>query len=884
MAVINLQRNHVGVQSVINQFADYAAAGQGAMLHHTDGYVYCIFARNYRNATTIERRLYMTRSNDTGLIWSDAIEISSGYWDDDIAIIQLDVNDTDSDIGVVFNRGTDVNSVVLTRVVIDKETGAANSPYDAITGSPENRKWPSILSISTGFLICCLHASSVGSGRGYVYHYTNASFTTNNWVETTKTVFPANEQGMCLDVKKLSNGHLAMVAAYRTALDGYAGISDPDGGGWMSNLPAGMMRCDVGAFFSDDEGSTWTAVQKLSNYTGTPTLDLVGILSVASASLEQLSDDRIVVAYQEHTASQFISPSTTLALPGGANKVGNMCDARYHTGHNMIISTGDDATYGGVFILDLTNQTVTRIYDGSTPALWTNEVVTIDLSADQNQLAVGLNDGGIIILNVSDADPANWTVVKELRETSTPALLGDSIFRVKWDGNTVLYFSYAEQTGATNWGGRYDTSDNTLVTLKSTYTANMSIVDFVVRPTKIVAIHATIKRIESINKTTGVAQYYSATTDQNATILYDDVNDKYLGLSGSNMTRFIDTGSAFTEEANYTGTSNPSWPGLHAYSNYKSTMEVPGKGFFCFVVGLYPNYRYMIHWYSFASEEPSGYRVYDMQLGLGENMSHFGFQRSQSIKDNTWLSFPYNSGIVFQNLSNVGRIRYGFFEYDPDTKQLITSGIDFYDVCNVNSVGTNMTKLQFPKFCRDDDNRLYFYFNRWDVDHAGGNEFAPVLGIVEPDVKTITAQVRIRQVYTSTFTGKAHLRNTYTSTLTSRMRIVFAQCIKAKCRIVPRQTAILTSRAAILSGKRTTIPVTFYVQKDMTTKVEGRFWLNAGFVRNVTIGASAHIIKTSTTRVVGHFIIPAPNEAFSGITISDRYLQFVTARCRIAFP
>jgi hypothetical protein len=874
MAVIDLQRNHVGVQSVNSQFANYSANGQGALLHHTDGYIYCIFARNYLNTTFVQRRLYMTRTNDAGLTWSDAIEISSGYWDDDPAIIQLDVEDTGAHIGVVFNRAARIAhnamTAVLTRVVINKETGAAETPYDSITGSPETKKWPSVLAISSGFIICCIAADSIRSGKNYVYQYTNSSFTTNDWVQTTKTVFPANQQGMSLSVKKLSNGHLAMTAAYRTTLDGSVSAIE------MGNLPAGILKCDVGIFFSDDEGSTWTAVQKLSNYTGTPQLDLEEMLSVASVDLEQLSDGRIVVAYQEHAAAQFISPDTALTLPA---TIDYMTDARYHAGHNMILCVANAADDGGLFVIDLTAQTVIRIHTGSDPALWTNHAESLDLSADENQLAVGLGDGGICILDVSDADPANWTIVKELRTVSTPALLSDVIYKMRWDGNTVLYFSYAAVTGAYNWGGRYDTGDDSLVTLKTSHNATKLTLDFVVTSTKIVVVHSGSNRIESVNKTTGAAEYYSVTTYGNEIIIYDDVNDKFLCLVTTTMTRIIDTGTAFTEEVNYTPTSNPAWAGVDSNYYLRHTVEVPGKGFFCFNSGSYTSgYLAMWHWYSFAGEQPTGFRVCDWQSGLGENMSHYGTFRGCSIKNTTWLAMPRVACIIFQNLENVGRIRYGFFGYDSDTKQLVTTDVDFYDVCNSLKVGTNLTKLQFPKFCRDNDDRFYFYFNRWDID-----QFAPVLGIVEPDVVKLTVLARIRNTYTATVHIRSRIRNTYTSTFSARMRIVFAQCIKIRARIVPRQTATLTIRGAIKNRKSSTCTMSFYAQKtNATAKLRVKFWSNTGYNRTKTMTVKSRIIQTYSCRITGHFIVPRAGAATNlNFSLSGTWKQTLSARARI---
>ena len=860
MAVIDLQRQHVGIQSLSSQFANYAAAGQGAMLLHTDGYIYCVFARNYLGGVSNERRLYMTRSNDNGLTWSTEVEISNGYWDDEPAIIQLDLSDSSSDIGVVFMRDN-----TLTRFTFDKDTGADTSPYDPITGSPTDKKWISVIHITGGYLICCLARSSISSP--YVYQYTNTDFTINSWSAASKTVFPANGEPMSLSVKRLSNGHLAMVGAYRTALDGRAGVESGYVG--MSNLPAGMLRCDVGAFFSSDDGSTWTSVQKLTNYTGSPAFDLEGILSVAAADLQELSDGRIVVGYQEHTSPQYISSETTLDVPSSMNDVSNVI---YHESKNALLCGGNDATNGGLFIIDLTAQTITRIYNSSTPAIWTNDVVALDLSADGNKLAVAMTTGGICILDISDADPANWTIIKELRTTSSPALDVNNVTYLKWDGSTVLYFSYGAFSGYLQWGGRYDTGDDSLVTMHGSYSFNQIASMFVVRPDKVVDI--TTARIEAVDKSSGSVLYYTLTAATYAAIFYDSVNDEYVCFeTGGDLARYKDTGSAFSLQQTLDSATTPAWSGL---GNTYSWAEIPGYGVFA-----RNNHQYC--WYSYASQQPAGYRARNYALGLGENVNSNQLERGIAVKSTSWLILPADSLIVIQNLENIGRIRYGYFDYDSGSKQLITTGVDFYDVCNINKVGTNMKTLQFPKFCRDADDRLYWYFSRWDVNQPGGNEFAPVLGIVEPDTVKLTAMARIKQIYTQTVSGQSRIKQTYTSTIDARMRIVFAQCIKAKARIVPRQEQTISMMAQIKNWKSAMCRASFSVQRTgRTRKLRLKFWVNTGYTKSSSFTARANIIKTYTWRATGHFLarVTASNSNLD-FSVGGNYKQTLDVRARI---
>jgi hypothetical protein len=859
MAVIDLQRQHVGIQSLSSQLSNYVAAGQGAMLLHTDGYVYCVFARTYIDGVS-QRRLYMSRSNDTGLTWSTPIEISSGYWDDDPAIIQLDLGDTGSDIGIVFTRND-----TLTRFTCDKDTGYATSPYDPITGTVQYKKWVNVVHTSGGFMILCLARDGINSP--YVYEYTNSDFTTNSWSAASKTVFPANGEPMSMRVKRLSNGHFALVGAYRTSLDGRAGTESSGIG--MSNLPAGMLRCDVGVFFSSDEGSTWTSAQKLSNYTGTLAFDLVGITSVASVDLEQISDTRIIIGYQEHTTPMFASPDTTLVMTSG---MGNMSNVIYLESKNMLLFGGDNTTNGGLFALDIDAQTITRIYSGSTPALWTNDVAVIAVSTDNNKLAIGTITGGVTVLDISDASPLNWTIIKELRTTSTPATLINNITQIHWDGNTVFYFSYGAFSGNHNWGGRYDTGDNSLVTMLGSYQFNQVVYDFVVQSGKIVIV--TTGRIEAIDKSSGAVLYTTLLSDTYTDLLYDSVNDEYIALHTSDLLlRLQDTGSAFSTLEALNATTTPAWTGMD--SSYGKA-EIPGKGFFIFSDNR-------LVWYSYASRRPSGGREGNYYLGLGENINSTSFRRGCSIQDDTWVVFPRSQQLILQNLVNIGRIRYAFFEYDSGSKQLITTGVDFYDVCNSIKVGTNLKTLQFPRFCRDADDRLYWYFSRWDINQPGGNELAPVIGIVEPDTVKLTAMARIKQIYTKTFTGQGRIKQNYVSNLDARMRIVFAQCIKAQARIVPRQERTLTMQAQIKNWKSTSCRVSFSVQREgKVRKLRLNFWVNTGYTRSSSLTAQACIAQTYTWRVTGHFLVRVQaSNANLAFSVNDTAHQTLNIRARI---
>jgi hypothetical protein len=870
MAVIDLQRNHVGIQTFETKFGENLMAGRGSFLQHTDGYMYCVFARNITDYP-FERLLFYTRSNDDGVTWSDAVQLTLsgvGNWDDEPSIAQLDPTDIDSEIAVVYRNGYYDDGPQNTydyirRFTFNKETGEATSPFDAIsTGSGADGLFLSLVKFYWGWKVFALNAT-FNNARSIIVYTTTQFFTDNAWTQSSlSNEFPISSEALGMSIKTLSNGHLMMVITYRTALNGLAAI------GGISNLPSGILRCDVGVKFSDDEGETWTAIQKLTNYTGTTNLDLVGTDSVASADFTQLSDDKIAVGYQEHTAPQVINVNTALAMTAsGYSKV-----AYYHTAKNALFLAGGGAldgneTNAGVFYVDLTNQTVLRLCTTSSPALWKNGVNFLDVSPDGNYLAIGLRTGGIHIIDISASDPDDWVSVKELRTTSSPAVLSDSIHMIRWVNNDQVAFTYVTQQ--TYCGGIYKISTDTITAINiSGGNTNQS---FVTQNNHIIII--TNSYIRKIDPDTGSILYYLNTTFIQLTDIYYDSILNYYIVSRYDTTIWIeDTGSAFNQLLYYDSTTTPK-----IIRNY-GIGYINGRGivFAAGMTALHAGYR--LAWLSNFNSSFQGCRTWVNDLHLGENFdTGMNLQFARDIKPG-WLCLGSSSQYIFLNLYKTGRLRYGVFTYDAVNKTLITSGVDFYDVCNEIKLSTDViNRLQFPAMGRDADDRIYFYISKFNV-YSDGNEFAALIGTVDPDVKKTTMMARILSNYTAPMQSRTRVRNTYTVNLDARMRIVFAQCIKAKARIVPVNVVTMTSKAAIQNWKSNIVVGSFNVQQTgRTATIRLQFWSNTGYNSFQSLQAKARIVKTSTCRVTGHFIIPAVGLGnlinFSGVSKSKQILS-----------
>jgi hypothetical protein len=564
-----------------------------------------------------------------------------------------------------------------------------------------------------------------------------------------------------------------------------------------------------------------------------------------------------VITYQEAIAPQIITHDTdvtspSVQLPSG---IGNCKQVLYHAAKNSLFIAADDTTNGGVFVVNLTAHTVTRIHTetASGPQIWDNRVVTIDISPDGNLLAVG-GVNGIDVIDISNPSISNWdinTTGKALRTASTPALRINPIYRVRWDSDSdTLFFSYADQSVATCWGGKYVLSTDTLTDLIYAGTLNHHNIDFIIRPSGLVScmIASGHNTIVTTSKTTG-ANVAATTLDAPDTssglgISYDDVNDEYLVQTQSSLIR-VSTGLSVLET--FSATSTPAAP----IDNTLTRVELAGKG-------IMYEHLHRPTWYSFKDQKPYGH-LFGYAAGIGENYNFTVLGWGTNIGN--WASYPSAGGAFFVNTVDIGRIRYGFFSYNSATKQLITSGVDFYDACNSNKVGTNLTSLRFPRITRDINDALYMYFSRMDLGLAT-NCLSPVIGVVVPDVVKLSLKATIRNTEGSFIQSRARIKKTIKREdddgLQMRASIRFAQCLKIRARIVPRSSQGMTMKATIYGWQQSTgVTGSFLIRAEQQTSARLRFWVATGYTRARTMQLGAYIVRESTVRCTGRFIISA---------------------------
>jgi hypothetical protein len=878
MAVIDLERNQKGIQTLGTEFQDLVAAGHGCVIAHTNGYTYCVFARNYSNAVD-ERRLYISKSTDNGVTWSAPTQLTSGNWDDNPSGIQLDTSSTTSDIGVVFTRATDpvtINSCTLTRIGIDQSTLALTTPVDPITGSPTGLKYPSLVKVAAGYKIFSITAVYASSADVSVY--SNSDFTTNTWTGSTLATFWGSStlNPFSLRVKRLANGDLAAISVVRTALNG-ATTQGP------GNLPRAIVRTDVYVAFSADDGATWSAVQNLTNYSGTPSLDLIGLTVALDADLTQLSDGTVVVAYQEGITPQYVDSNTTLVLP---SNVGNVTCAVYHSGKNYLILGCDDTTNGGLYIFDLTGQTVTHINTASTPAIWGNAVKTMDLSSDEKYLAVG-HTAGLEIIDTTDPTISNWTITP-IRTTTTPASRVASMHKVRFDSSGYnLYVSYGAASVSNVYGFWIDASaPSSLTDLMATIGGGVANVEFVITSGALYAIPIA-GRISKTNKVTGADTYTTNIGGSSSwnTITMDDVNNEIIVTGtqsgGSNgLSRVSDTGSGFSVTQDFNTGTNPSIGSL--VLGVAQNRRVNGNGLF---------YNYgasgatTAGYYSFGIQKPLGWLNFARNdLDLGENAYNSTWQGSAVLKDGSWLLMTNGANAVLISLSKSGRPRYGFFPYNTGTHQLTTTGVDFYDMTNTLHLAS-YDKLQKISLTSDSLDTLICYFRKADLTIDTG-QWSATIAYVEPDTRRLTMRARIRNTYTQTLDMRARIKATYTAALDMRARIVFAQCVYMRARIVPITSQSMTMRARIFARKQTVLENDFLVSAAQVTKMRSLFYATYGNVRNQSLTMKARIAPVYKQRMTSGFIVY--NSQSGALMLQQAAalstLQIMQVKARIAIP
>ena len=936
MAIIDLQRNHQGIQSLDFQLDSrteheeashhYGIGGQGDIIKHSNGVLYCVLAKTYTygQLAPMKKYLYMGYSTDDGLTWHDYtyplqqplinMDTYPIEWDwcDEPRLLQLIPDDVTSPIGLIFTRSvapladnsdTPV-AAYLYRAVVEVETdGSFNlvpeAPYyvEFITGSSINLRSLSLLRTGTSWMITAVNSENnleiydkdITADADSLYGFTN-----NAWAK--RTIAAPAGSGItleCLNTRQLSDNRILVVMNARTAVNGSATYG-------------GTLRHDLFVAVSTNNLTSLGTPQQLTSYSNYLGVDLAaGPLGAGVGDVAELSDGKLAVCYPERKEIQLLSTYTTPAIT-----IGYIKQILYHAGHNMLFIMGaylSGETYG-LWVVDLTNSTVTEITTSSTPSLWSEVIQSIALSDDGNYLAVG-EDTALEIIDISSATISNWTITS-LRPSGSVIRNGD-ITWVGFNGNN-LYFTYGTASGLTAcYGGFIDVTDiaggvtdlMADIYWSGTYSSCVVAADknvLILPDQNVILAPATAGGLICTNLTTGAGiDHYGTTSGAcNGAVAYDPIKNMILiGVSALGIRRLKPTitegqmveldSMTLTYLSKVSGAAGPDAP---VYFN-----QIGDAGVY-WVESGYASTR-VIWWYPFEAAEIIhdeyggvyeanadafvkgplyvGNRVRgELDLKLGIWWRTYGTEWLMGAQGNGLT----NARIVSANYT--GRLRWGAFTYDSETNQLVTSGVDFYDACNMVKIGSPGQCVASFRMVSDTADKLFFigqYRN-----YTAATPFGNIFAILEPDSKKLQMKMRIKGTNYQQTPTAARIQNTYTNTFDARARLVFAQCIKAKAKIVPRTLKLMTIKAAIKGSKSANLPCLFNVQKDMSTELRLRFTVDTGYTGTATVRSRACISARYSTRIVGHFIIPmAPTTGALVTSMIHRSGRTLGARGRI---
>ena len=849
----SLQPGNIGIQSyntAINQ--GNVAPGRGAALVHTNGNTYCVWAETSTDQLT--RGLFFASSSDNGFTWSTAIQITSGNWDDDPAITQLDLTNSSSDLGLIFTRigASSVPYVYRTTVSI---SGSVTFSIDVVSNGTTSLSGIRYLNLNvlTGgdFLIS---GFALSNGTYPVLWYNPTSYTSNNWVPYTNnlssaigSIFPVSWR-----MHKVANGDFVAIFAGRTSYNG---------SGWGA-APEGTVKTDL--YFMScpavDNAQTWGSPQNLTSYTGSPQFDLAGFANAIDADLVQFNDGSITAMYAEALAPQFSSTTGTTPLFNG--NIGLMSALAYSAPLNCVLIGGQTS---GFFVYNLTAQTFVRFDTSTTPELWSNAVTNISVSANGAYVAVCTQavapqtTGSLeIFATGGSSDATTWTSTS-LRTTTTPATHSTP-------ANTVFQDNAFLLVGWTNSGisnvalSRIDCSNISLGFTDFTTTGFQTCDTY--RTSTLYAngvVHfssgSSVCHYDVAGGSPGTFYSVSLGFGSLSDAAYDDVNKEwfYLGTSTAHVT---DNGSSMTSStlSNTLVGNNTTW-----------LVSVPGAGMLYYNnppsnAGNNAPFAKGIGYYSFTGKTFFG--TFEGQLEYNYSRSWIDATSVNGVGPtlptymNGWMVFVTNiNGVDLRaiSMSSVGRMRIGNGTYSGGNLTIST----FYDMVNQVKLGTQGTKVVFPNTTVSGDNTVIMVANETSYD----NSLLPgpirvFTATVAPDSQTLSIRCDIRNKSTQTIQIRAWRSRRTTQQVLCQARIAHEACIKIQARIVPRVAKTIQVQAAIKNYKQTIVLGTFNIQANQSTIVTGTFNI-AGLWSGQRIGMGCRIARSVTRRVVGHFVISA---------------------------
>lgn len=825
-------------------------AGKYDLLYHSNGRIYIAFARNdlsySASKQTATRHIWVAYSTDGGTTFNEPVQITTSLsaWYDNPALCQIDPNDSDSPIGLALTYASSWTAANYpNRTLIDTELNRL-SPIDVVTNATYAFSSLTLLRGSNRFILIGLNETedSLSIYENNIVDGNDADGYLNNaWIFRKVYNFAGTGKSIrSIRVRLLSNGHLALIASVAKAMTGEVPL------------------CDLGVCFSSDDGYTWTAFQYLTNYTGTPAVDLVGIDQCLSADLAELDNNQLAIVYQESIPRQTLGYYSSPQFNKSTAR-----NAEYHTSKNLLflpIYYYSD----GIWVYDPATQTFPfRFTQSSTPPVWNTSINCISLSTDGKYLAAA-TASSLDVWDISATNYADWTIVTSLRTSN--GLLEGNISWCQFTDEKTLVFSYSESSGVDYvWGGIVDVTDlgagitnlqGPASSIRYVFSANNT-PSIDVTNNEIYVTEGGYFWVSSLIDGTCLRFYSPLTTNDIPVVTHDTINDEWILCSYNRLYRLKDNGTTITLLSTMTPTSNPMLS-----TEIHGGFGIPDTGIFLYsLVSLKPS---SILWYDFHNQKLMG-----SILGTSEYEAlGFGLppnpKQSRLLKNNEWLitaTADNTPTYFFQYIKSTGRLKWGVFDYNPVTKAIDTDSDDLYPLCNTAWIPEDDTEhLVNPRICAAPMGNVCIAAFRYFPTRGDSRPLALVTGVMNLEHKSLSMRAAIskRTQNPPTLQTRGRVTKYNLWELTVKAQINFAQCLRIRAWIIPEQLQTVQLRASISNRKSVRWPGTFNVVfVGRQRKLRLQFTVNTGYTGLWECSSKARIIKTARKRFTGHFIVGA---------------------------
>jgi len=253
------------------------------------------------------------------------------------------------------------------------------------------------------------------------------------------------------------------------------------------------------------------------------------------------------------------------------------------------------------------------------------------------------------------------------------------------------------------------------------------------------------------------------------------------------------------------------------------------------------------------------------------------------LRNNEWVAYAHERGQMYIPVKDVGRLRWGVFNYNAATKTIDAGSSDFYDLVNTDWVpADDATHLVTPRVCAAPSDNLVLAAFRYFPGRQGARGLAFVTGIMNREHQQLGMRAAIaKKLNADGLAARGRMAVRTTATLGIKVQIHMAKCVKMRAWIIPEQTQTVQIRAAIVGVKTRKWPCQFNVSRTgKTRRFRLQFTANTGYTGKQGMSFKARILTLSQKRFTGHFIVPAnpSNDGVFAFSADLNHRHFMTMK------